>query len=423
MAEEIKCPHCLKAEEENKKAREKKEKEEKEKKAARRKRNLLYRATFCVLLLLTLFFFFRTSDIQNILPGNQENIGETGPCLPGEETRKMLDEWEERQRSFFASDLLPGNCIETSTTSEKRESDSPNGTRPQGIAYSAKRPINDSIQKTVPEELKIIRIATWNLSPFDFEKITDPQKGTAIARIIELFDLVAIQGIRARNNSVLESLVWLLHQDGKHFAWLSTTTKSRESEYVAFVYNTDRLEVDRSTTLEVNILSVEPVPPVLSASFRVAKTAPDRAFTFTAMNVQFPQELGKAERDALYDVYQTVRRKSGREGWSEDDIILLGSFGVGISRMGKLSRIPGLVAVHSTKSTTLSGLAVDNIIFDSRSVAEYTERFGVLNLAEYYSPLEGEVRGIAEHRPVWADFQVLEAVNVPTNGKSSYQHR
>ncbi|MBQ5790103.1 MAG: hypothetical protein IIW01_07415, partial [Thermoguttaceae bacterium] len=49
-----------------------------------------------------------------------------------------------------------------------------------------------------------------------------------------------------------------------------------------------------------------------------------------------------------------------------------------------------------------------NLLFDSVATVEYVERFGVVNLAEYFDISDAEVKKIAHGRPVWGDFSVYE---------------
>ena len=276
----------------------------------------------------------------------------------------------------------------------------------------------ESLEKKSPEnfgpappELQVIRIATWNLMPLDFEKVTDLSRSLKITEILLKFDIIAIQGIRSNNYSVLESLVYLLRQKGGNYSYACSSTVSRQPEYLAFLFNLDRIDIDRETVVDFCDSQNRLTYPALTAAFRPSNVDRKKTFTFRLINIWIDPRKNNRDRDALQELYLAVREKSGRSGIPEDDIIMLGSFNCSIYRIGALSRVADIVAIHADKHTTSSGKSDDNIFFNGRATTEYIERFGVIDIGEYFhlSPLETE--NISRHRPVWADFSVFESGN------------
>lgn len=277
--------------------------------------------------------------------------------------------------------------------------------------FASSRTTDTSI--TLPSELRVIRLATWNLGPLDFDKITDERRSLVIADMLSQFDIIAIQGIRSRNRTVLDGLVYLLRERGLRYACLCASWDERTAcrEGIAFLFNTDLIETDGEALCEIVLPGWNQCPAPLVGSFRTVRTEKEKAFTFYLINIQLAENTPSEYRDMLYDVYDYVRGVSGRQGVPEDDVIMLGTFGAPPDDMGRFASVPNLVAVHANMVTDLRGCMGDNIVFNVRATSEYVERFGVVDLKKMFSLSPEEEAGIADHRPVWADFSVRETAN------------
>ncbi|MDO5566852.1 MAG: hypothetical protein Q4G59_09365 [Planctomycetia bacterium] len=265
----------------------------------------------------------------------------------------------------------------------------------------------------VPGQLRVVRLATWNLDPLDFDKMTDPRRGPCIADVLSRFDVVAIQGIHSRNRAVLDGIIYLLRGRGLQYACLCATWDERAAQCgsLAFLFNTNSIETDGEALCEMTLPDWRNFPSPLVGSFRAIQTEKEKAFTFYLINVQLDKNSPGKRRDMLRDVYEHVRKTSGRRGVPEDDIILLGTFGAPPNNMGRLAAVANLAAVNGDLATELNGLCSDNIVFDARATSEYVERFGVIDLGKTFDLSPAEEAGIATHRPVWADFSVQETAN------------
>ncbi|MDD3586904.1 MAG: hypothetical protein PHQ75_06940, partial [Thermoguttaceae bacterium] len=190
----------------------------------------------------------------------------------------------------------------------------------------------------VPGELRVIRLATWNLCPLDFNKITDPQRASDIAEVLSRFDVIAIQGIRSRNRTVLDGIIYLLRQRGLRYGCLCASWDERtaQGEGLAFLFNMKSVETDGEALYEMTLPDWGGLPSPLVGSFRAIQTERDKAFTFYLINIQLDKNCPQKRRDMLCDIYEHVRKTCGRQGVPEDDIILLGTFGVPPNSMGRL---------------------------------------------------------------------------------------
>jgi hypothetical protein len=172
------------------------------------------------------------------------------------------------------------------------------------------------------------------------------------------------------------------------------------------------VEVDPSTVRPVDAppgtFRVSP----LVAQCRVRGPPPAEAFTFMLIDVMVDPRQGPRELDALADVFRAARDFPCRVPQSdqmEDDIIMLGDFEADPQHLGRLARVPNLVAaVHGAATTTRGTRLADNILFDCRATVEYTGRSGVLDTIRELDLTPEEALEVSEHLPVWAEFSSYE---------------
>jgi hypothetical protein len=264
---------------------------------------------------------------------------------------------------------------------------------------------NDSANRT---GRKTIRIASVDLDPLDQNKLNAPGVAGRLALVLRDFDIVAVQGIRARDRSIAVQLTGQLNQEGRQYDFAVAPQIGRESveDYVAFFFDTETIQIDRSTIAPVRDPDRRFRHPPLVALFR-ARGVPEReAFTFKLINVQTPADHAVVEVDALIDVFRAVRAQPD----NEDDVILLGDLATDDQHLGRLGQIPYLMAVITGTATTMRGNRLtDNILFNSRDTIEYTARSGTVDLMRRFDITASEAEEISAHMPVWAEFSVYES--------------
>ena len=259
-----------------------------------------------------------------------------------------------------------------------------------------------------------IRVATFNLDGLDENRLANPKVCESLVRILSRFDVVALQHIHSGNRGVLMRLKDQINATGRCFDFVTCPTLDRYSAeiYNAMLFDATTVEVDPKT---VHSIDVPPgtfhVVPLL-AEFRVRGPPPSEAFTFMLVNVLVdPRRGGPQELDSLADVFRAAR--DGGQG--EDDIIMLGDFESDPEHLGRLGRVPGLVAaVNGVPTTTRGTRLADNILFDRSATVEYTGRSGVLDMIRELDLTPQEALDISEHLPVWAEFSSYE------NGQASH---
>ncbi len=254
---------------------------------------------------------------------------------------------------------------------------------------------------------KTVRIAAANFAPLDNAKLSKQQVLGSLVQIVRRFDVVALQDVQARDQSLLVRLVEQVNAQGRHYDFAVPPHVGREvvQQYAAYLFDGDTVQIDRSTVTSVENRSGRFRYPPLVASFRARGPAEGEAFTFTLISVQTPSDRVDVELELLAKVFRAVRD----DGRNEDDIILLGTLGVDDAQLGPLRQLPNLTcAVSGTPTTTRGSRQVDNILFDRRATVEFTYRSGVLDLMRELNLTLLEAVDVSDHLPVWAEFSAFE---------------
>jgi hypothetical protein len=246
-------------------------------------------------------------------------------------------------------------------------------------------------------------IATWDLSPFDFEKMADSTRAQRIAEVASQFDLIAVQGL-VRTTLPLDELIRRMNASGKKFAYVIPKNLGNMPESAAFLFNTAVVKYDPEKTYELDssVLSCRP----LVSTFCTVAPQQEQAFTFNLINVKIPDNRKNAEAQILGSVFRQVRDGDH----AEDDVILLGNFGLPVSQIESLRSVPYLAVVHENLPTTMDGTgSTENIAFDKLRTIEYVGGVQCLDLIKLFHLNLDDAKRMADHLPLSAKFSVFEA--------------
>ena len=253
-----------------------------------------------------------------------------------------------------------------------------------------------------------IRIASFNIQVFGPPKLDRPEVAEVLARIIRMFDVVAIQEIRSEQQDLMLRFVRLINADGQaayDYVLGPRLGRSNSKEQYAYVYNTATLELDRSSVYTVedrdDLLHREP----LVAGFRARGAAENEAFTFTLINIHTDPDEVKREVSVLDDAFRAVRD----DGRQEDDIILLGDLNAAPRQFGDVAKIPYVQwVIDDVPTNTRRTETYDNLLFDRRATSEFLGRAGVVDLVREFNLSQAAALEISDHLPIWAEFTVRE---------------
>jgi deoxyribonuclease-1-like protein len=250
-------------------------------------------------------------------------------------------------------------------------------------------------------------ICSFNIQVFGESKLAKPEVVEVLARVVRMFDIVAVQEVRAKSDAVVPTFVQAVNADGSRYHWVIGPRLGRtvSKEQYTFIYDTARVEVDPAS------LGTAPNPgdklhrPPMFARFRTRATPPEAAFTFWMVDIHTDPDEVPQEVDALADVFVAMQKARP----DEDDVILLGDLNAAPNQFGRIAQIPNIGwAVSGTTTNTRRSKTYDNIIFSRAATAEYLGRWGVLDLQSTFGLSLDDALKVSDHNPVWAAFYPWE---------------
>lgn len=279
----------------------------------------------------------------------------------------------------------------------------PLGCDPATFDNLGQRGVTNSLPPAVGGDT--VTIASFNIQVFGTSKSKDTKSMAVLAKIIRQFDIVAIQEIRAKDQSILPRFVERINAGGAHYRHVLGPRLGRTTskEQYAFVYNAATIELIEGSVATVPDPSDRLHRPPLIARFRVR--GPPTNDAFTLINIHTDPDETKTEIPTLRDVYDFVRQSNA----AEDDMILLGDFNANEKKIRKLgwpARIHA--AIKDLKTNTRETESYDNLLFEHAATAEYTGQFGVLNFRKQHDLSLKDALRVSDHMPIWAVFSSRE---------------
>ncbi|MFM7034625.1 MAG: endonuclease/exonuclease/phosphatase family protein [Planctomycetia bacterium] len=253
-----------------------------------------------------------------------------------------------------------------------------------------------------------VLIASFNIQVFGESKLAKREVVDVLARVVRMFDVVAVQEVRAKSDDVVPTFVKAVNADGSRYHWVIGPRLGRtvSKEQYTFIYDTTRIELDPSSPGTIADPGGRLHRPPMYARFRTRAYPPEAAFTFWMVDTHTDPDEVPQEVDALADVFEVMQRARP----DEDDVILLGDLNAAPNQLGRIARIPNIGwAVSGTTTNTRRTKTYDNIIFARAATAEYTGRWGVLDLQSTFGLSLDQALQVSDHNPVWAAFSPWEA--------------
>ncbi len=254
--------------------------------------------------------------------------------------------------------------------------------------------------------LPTVKIASFSLEAFGESKLKKAAVVETIARMIRQFDVIALQHIQSKQQSIVPELLDKVNQSDRRYDYCigpRVGSNSNQQQF-AFLFDTDRIETDRQQLYTIDdpqaLIEFDP----LVAWFRCKAVRQDKAFTFTLVNLRLDPLSNGKELKLLPDLIRSVRQ----DGRAEDDIVLLGNFGYSDSEMNSLQSIGMLFALEGVPTTVTGESMLDNIVFPSRATDEFTGRSGVVDFLRQLNLSIDQAFQISTHMPIWAEFFASE---------------
>jgi endonuclease/exonuclease/phosphatase family metal-dependent hydrolase len=276
----------------------------------------------------------------------------------------------------------------------------PNAQAPTSPSYTPGAPIQ--------KPADAIGIASYNIQVFGVSKMGKSWIVDILAQIVRHFDVVAIQEVRAQDDQILPRFVAAINADGSRYDFVigPRLGRSNSTEQYAFVYDTNRIEVDRSSVATMSdptdVLHREP----LVARFRTRINSAGNPFSFWLVNIHTDPDEVASEINVLAGVFQVMQTARA----DEDDVILLGDLNASEREFDQLGQIPGIAwAVTGITTNTRKNKMYDNILFNRFATTEFTGRWGVADIQSVFGLTQDQALEISDHFPVWAAFRICES--------------
>ncbi|MDA0834130.1 MAG: endonuclease/exonuclease/phosphatase family protein [Planctomycetota bacterium] len=252
-----------------------------------------------------------------------------------------------------------------------------------------------------------IRIASFNIQVFGQSKLNKARVMRVLARLVQQFDVVAVQEIRSEAQDVIPRFLKIVNHDGANYDYVISERLGRtvSKEQYAFLFNADRIAVDRRSATTLHQFQSRLHRPPFVAKFRTLVSTSNAPFTFTLVNLHTDPDETRKELNALDDVIDYVREADPHE----DDVLLLGDLNVDRKHFGELGQIPHLKSVPENQTTNMRRTEqYDHITFDALSTTEFTGRAEVYDLPRRFGMTLEEAIEVSDHLPIWAEFDVDE---------------
>ncbi len=352
------------------------------------------------------------------LPGR----GGSGPSLPVSTPIPLPQDFQPPTLPSSGLTAVTGNLPTTTATipdtlGAASSPDSPLGSAtPPAVAQPPEQ------VGTLPSGERAIRIASFNVQALGPAKRSNPHVMEILARILQHYDVVALQEIQSSRDDLLPAVVAKLNQSGRNYDYMigPRVGRSEPRDQYAYVFDTTRLETDRYQLYTVDdpedLMSYEP----LVAWFRCKGVPVQHAFTFSLVNLRIDPSFADAERAVLPSLIEAVQQ----DGRQEDDWILAGDFAGGNSQIVVPHDHTIRFAVRDTPTDVSGTRMMDTIFFSSHATTEFTGRAGAFDFLRKYNLSIERAMEISNHLPVWAEFSVIEGAEpgriAPANPESLY---
>ncbi|WP_168566200.1 exonuclease/endonuclease/phosphatase family protein [Crateriforma spongiae] len=262
-----------------------------------------------------------------------------------------------------------------------------------------------------------LRIASWAMGGFGPTKLRDPMIRKNVIRILRQFDVIAFQQVSSIERDVIPRLIDAVNEGqseisgASRYDFILSNPNSAAAadpllgEQMGFIFDTSRVQADRTQTYTVSDPSGAMSHDPLVAWFRAAEPSPSEAWTFSMVNVRIELTRARDEVALLSGILKAV----AEDGRGEDDIVLAGLFQADDAYLipsvagGRLQAV-----VHSSPTDVFANHQTSNILVRPSSTSEYLGRGGPLNFLRVYNLSLSEAEAISPHLPVYGEFTAVE---------------
>lgn len=319
------------------------------------------------------------------------------------------------------SSMIDNNYPISPQANESRQAVLASNERIPSTLASVRSPADDAAlepEVTNPDDMlpqtdsQPIRVGSWALAGFDRNKLAKPDVMDKFSRVVRQFDVIALQQITSPERDLLPRMISHINQTGRHYDFLlgpmvgpHGADIGRLGEQYAFIFDTERVEIDRAQTYTVadpgKQISYDP----LVGWFRVRGVAKDRAWTFTLVNFRVDSTQPYREVALVSKLMDSV----AKDGRNEDDLLLAGMLHADDRQLlNYLGAENTYAAVTSTPTDIFGRYQLSNILAPKKTTTEYLGRGGVVDFPRAFNMNEATAEELTPHLPVYAEFTPTE---------------
>ena len=216
-------------------------------------------------------------------------------------------------------------------------------------SWSSRRPRRRSVRRRDPSARRppgrsFIRIASFNLDGLDEAKLANRRVGDVLVRVLPHFDVIALQGVRAKNRGLLVRLVEQLNATGPILRLRLLPDRRTRRRGARTTRSSSTAPAWKSIARRC-ISSSDP-----AGRFRhkplVGRLSRPRAARDRGLHLHADQRADRSRpaRRPSWTCWPPSIRAVRDDGRNEDDIILLGDLEADPSTWASLGRVPDLMA-------------------------------------------------------------------------------
>ena len=253
-----------------------------------------------------------------------------------------------------------------------------------------------------------LTVASFNIQVFGKSKMGKPEAIKTIVDVVRRFDVIAIQELRSKEQTVIPQFVQMVNAEGSNYEAIvgPRLGRSTSTEQYVFLFNASTVEVVPNSVFTVNDPSDALHREPLVGTFRARATTTGTPFQFTLINIHTDPDETDEELDALGEVFEVVRNSDP----AEDDVILLGDLNVDYKHLGTLGAISNISwTVEEQMTNTRKNRSYDNIVFDRTQTTEFSGTAGVFDFESEFGLTREQALEVSDHMPVWAVFSSAES--------------
>ena len=266
----------------------------------------------------------------------------------------------------------------------------------------------DSLVATNPTpKIAGLKIASWALDGFGPTKLANVAARQNVARVVRQFDVIALQQIASIERDLIPRLVEAINQGNGAYDFVvgPPTGPVDRPEQLAFIFDTNRVVVDRRQTYTLDDPDNQMTFDPLVAWFRAAQGRPGQAWTFSFVNLRVDLARAPNEVALLPKIIQAIRG----DGRREDDLVIAGLLQADDAYLLPTLTSKSVKATVRNRPTDIFGrYQTSNLLLDTGSTTEYLGRGGVFDYLGTFNLNLAEAETVTSHLPVYGEFSAIE---------------